>query len=82
MQTGDDVNAELSRVKYPESLKLQLAAFQAHLKEVETVIEVLSKYSPAELDSYKLIEKLLIMKIGQLKSQVAKLDGNQASDQG
>jgi len=43
------------------------------------VIEVLSKYSSSELDSYKLIEKLLIMKIGQLKSQVAKLEGDQAS---
>jgi len=79
MQTDDDVNTQLSRVKYPESLKLQLAAFEAHLTEVERVIEVLPKYSPAELDSYKLIEKLLIMKIGQLKSQVAKLEGDQAS---
>ena len=78
MQTDDDVNTQLSRVKYPESLKLQLAAFEAHLTEVERVIEVLPKYSPAELDSYKLIEKLLIMKIGQLKSQVAKLEGGQA----
>jgi hypothetical protein len=78
MLTDDDANLQLSRVKYPESLKLQLAAFQTHLTEVETVIEVLSKYSPAELDSYKLIEKLLIMKIGQLKNQVAKLEGERA----
>ncbi len=76
MQT-DDVNSQLSEVKYPESLRLQLTAFKAHLKEVETVIEVLSNYSPTELDSYKLIEKLLIMKIGQLENQVVKLDEGQ-----
>ena len=74
MQTGDDANLLLSRVKYPESLKLQLAAFQTHLTEVETVIQSLSKYSPTELDSYKLIEKLLIVRIGQLKNQIAKLE--------
>lgn len=79
MQTDDDVNSQLSRVKYPESLKLQLAAFETHLREVEMVIEVLSKYSPTELDSYKLIEKLLIMKISQLKNQVVKLEEKQAS---
>jgi hypothetical protein len=78
MQTDDEVNSQLAKVKYPESLKLQLAAFQTHLKEVETVMEVLSKYSPTELDSYKLIEKLLIMKIGQLESQVKRLERDQA----
>ena len=73
MQTDDNVSSPLSRVKHPESLKLQLAAFQTHLKEVEEVMQVLSKYSPTELDSYKLIEKLLIVKIGQLKGQIEKM---------
>jgi CRISPR/Cas system Type II protein with McrA/HNH and RuvC-like nuclease domain len=72
MQTDDDMNLLLSRVRYPESLQLQLVAFQKHLAEVETAIEFLSKYYPSELDSYKLIEKLLIVKIAQLKRRMLK----------
>ena len=73
MQTDDNVSSPEPRVKHPESLRLQLAAFQTHLKEIEEVMEVLAKYSPTELDSYKLIEKLLIVKIGQLKGQIEKM---------
>jgi hypothetical protein len=82
MQTDDNVSSPLSRVKHPESLKLQLAAFQTHLKEVEEVIQVLAKYSPTELDSYKLIEKLLIVKIGQLKGQIEKMGEDNAANDG
>ena len=73
MQT-DDTNLLLSRVRYPESLKLQLDAFQAHLTEVESVIQSLYKYSPTEVDLFLFIRKLIVAKIEQLKKQIATLE--------
>ena len=74
MQTDEDVNLLLSQARYPESLKLQLDVFQAHLKEVESVLQSLYKYSPTEVDSYLLIRKLIVRKIEQLKKQIAALE--------
>ena len=71
MQNGDYTNLLLSRVQYPESLKLQLAVFETHLTELRRVMEVLSECSPTELDSYKLIEQLVTSRIEQLKTRLA-----------
>ena len=74
MQTDDDTNILLSRVRYPESLKLQLNVFQAHLTEVNSVIQSLSRYSPTEVDSFWFIKKLIVAKIKQLKKQIATIE--------
>ena len=63
MQTDDDTNLLLSRTRYPESLKLQFDAFQAHLIEVESVIQSLYEYFPTEVDSFLFIRKLIVAKI-------------------
>ncbi len=58
-------------------LYYQLDVFQSHLREVESIIQFLLKYSPTEVDSYRLIEKLIKARIQQLNEQIATLSSTQ-----
>jgi hypothetical protein len=74
MLNDEDFNLLLSRIRYPDSLKLQLDAFQTHLREVDLLIKSISVSSPTELESYRLIRKLVKEKIEKLKVQISALE--------